>query len=173
MTVSRTSVLRSQQAELSCLLGRSDGSSSRRHPGCAADAELSLKRIFIDSTTGSSTFLAGGGRVMAASRTEMLRLWQAGLSRPAWPQQKGPKSVPDSKSCTPVAVLAGGVFPPRLAAPTGSEVAPLHYPRVLDPRFLRRRVDPQAEFGRRACGERVAKPTPTCSNQPNPRSKNK
>ena len=110
---------------------------------------------------------------MAASDVQVLRLLQAGQTRPAWPQQEGPETVLGIKSSRAVAVLAGGAYPPRLAASTGSDVAPQQYPRTVGPRFLGRRVDPQAEFGRRACGERVAKPAPRNSNQLNPRSTNR
>ena len=110
---------------------------------------------------------------MAAFDVQVLRLVQAGQTRPAWPQQEGPATVLGIKSIRGVAVLAGGALPPRLAASTGSDVAPLQYPRTAGPRFLGRRVDPQAEFGRRACGKRMAKPAPSSSNQLNPRSTNK
>jgi len=107
---------------------------------------------------------------MAAFGAQVLRLLQAGQTRPVWPQQEGPATVLGIKSSRGVAVLAGGALPPRLAASTGGEVVPLQYPRTAGPRFLGRRDDPQAEFGRLACGERMAKPAPSSSNQHNPRS---
>jgi hypothetical protein len=110
---------------------------------------------------------------MAPVDAQVLRLLQAGQSRPGWPQQEGPATALGIKSSSGVAVLAGGALPPRLAAPMGSEVAPLQYPRTVGPRFLGRRVDLQAEFGRLACGERMAKPAPKHSNQLNPRSTNR
>ncbi len=109
---------------------------------------------------------------MAPFDAQVLRLLHSGRTRSIWPQQKGPAAVPGINS-RGVAVLAGGALPPRLAAPTGSEVAPPQYPRAAGPRFLGRRVDPQAEFGRRAYGERMAKPAPSSSNQLNPRSTNR
>jgi hypothetical protein len=108
---------------------------------------------------------------MAPFDPQVLRLSQAGKTRRVWPRQEGPGSV--LVSSRGVAVLAGGALPPRLAASTGSEVAPLQYPRTAGPRFLGRRIDPQTEFGRRACGERMAKPAPIPSNQLNPRSTNR
>jgi hypothetical protein len=49
----------------------------------------------------------------------------------------------------------------RPSASTGSDVAPRHYPGVpQSSRFLERRIELQAEIGRRACRERVAKPAP-------------
>jgi hypothetical protein len=110
---------------------------------------------------------------MASFGPQVLRFLQAGQTRPAWPQQEGPVTALGIKSSRGVAVLAGGANPARLAASTGSEVAPLQYPRTAGPRFLGRRVDPQAEFGRRAYGERMAKPAPSSSNQLNPRSTNR
>ena len=110
---------------------------------------------------------------MAPFDPQVLRLLQAGQSLPVRPRLRGPETVPGIKSNRGVAVLAGGALPPRLAASTGSDVAPRQYPRAAGPRFLGRRVDPQAEFGRRACGERVAKPAPRHSSQLNPRSTNR
>jgi hypothetical protein len=110
---------------------------------------------------------------MAPFDAQVLRLLRSGQTRPVWPQQEGPGTALGIKSSRGVAVLAGGALPPRLAASTGSEVAPSQYPRAAGPRFLGRRVDPQTEFGRLACGERMAKPAPRSSNQLNPRSTNK
>ena len=110
---------------------------------------------------------------MAPFDPQVLRLSPAGKTRHVGARQEGPESVPGIKSSRGVAVLAGGAFPPRLTAPMGSDVAPLQNPRTAGSRFLGRRVDPQTEIGRRACGERVAKPAPRFSNQLNPRSTNR
>ncbi len=63
-----------------------------------------------------------GGRLMAPFDAQVLRLWQAGNSRPVGRGRRDRhRSLSSNRG---VAVLAGGAFPPRLTASTGSAGAP-------------------------------------------------
>ena len=110
-----------------------------------------------------------GSCLMAPFDPAVLRSPRA-LSRDVRSRREGPGSAFVAKSNRGVAVLTGGARPRRLTASMGSDVAPSQHPRAAGSRFLGRRVDPQTEIGRRACGERVAKPAPSFTNQLNPRS---
>ena len=103
----------------------------------------------------------------------VLRLFLDGSSLLVWPWQAGSVTARGTKSKRDVAVPGGGVLPSPSAASTVAEVGHWNHPRASGSRFLGRRVDPQAEIGRRARGERVAKPAPLLRNFINPRSKSK
>src|ERR1700722_4605742 len=122
---------------------------------------------------GPAALSNGVGRLMSPLGPRVLLLSPTGRSCAVEARQEGPVAVLAVKSNRDVAALAGGELPPRLAASKRSNVAPPQKPRTAGSRILGRRVDPQTEIGRRACGERVAKPAPGYSNQLNPRSTNR